>query len=102
MSTIRSPSANSAIIRARLPDIEAQLAGEVVRFVRELRSEDLEKKPGIAETLDWAASLFGLDIRHLADDPGALQASLICLLKTEHDLKSVTREVVSCLVGKAA
>ena len=96
------PERELAIIRARLPDIEAQLAGEVVRFVRELRGEDLEKKPGIAETLDWAASLLGLDIRHLADDPGALQASLICLLKTEHDLKSVTWEVVSRLVGKAA
>jgi MoxR-like ATPase len=96
------PERELAIIRARLPSIEAELAGEIARFVRELRGEDLEKKPGIAETLDWAASLLGLDIRHLRDDGATVQATLICLLKTEHDLKSVTREVVSRLVGKAA
>ncbi|MGH7186061.1 MAG: AAA family ATPase [Pseudomonadota bacterium] len=91
-----------AIIRARLPGIETTLAGEISRFLRELRKEDLEKKPGIAETLDWAAALAGLEVRHLADNPDAVQSSLICLLKTEADLKSVTREAAGRLVGKAA
>jgi MoxR-like ATPase len=91
-----------AILRARLPGIEARLAGQVVRFVQLLRREALEKKPGIAETLDWAAALMGLDLGSLGHDPVALQASLICLLKTEADLKAVPAEVAARLVGRVA
>jgi MoxR-like ATPase len=91
-----------AILRARMPGIEQRLAEQIVRFVQLLRREELEKKPGIAETLDWAGALSGLDFRALDGDPAALQASLICLLKTEADLKSVPREVTARLVGKVA
>ena len=91
-----------AIVRARMPGIEAALTGEIVRFVQALRREELEKVPGIAETLDWAAALTGLGLKHLKDDRKALQASLICLLKTEADLKSVSAEVTERLVGKVA
>ena len=91
-----------AIVGARLPGIDRRLAGQVVRFVQLLRREELEKTPGIAETLDWAGALVGLDIRTLAQDPVALQASLICLLKTEADLKAVPAEVTARLVGKVA
>jgi MoxR-like ATPase len=91
-----------AILRARLPGIEQRLAEQVVRFVQLLRREALEKTPGIAETLDWASALMGLELRALDQDPAALQASLICLLKTEADLKSVPREVTARLIGKVA
>ena len=91
-----------AILRARLPQIDERLAEQIVRFVQKLRREDLEKKPGVAETLDWAGALVGLDLGALDQDPAALQASLICLLKTERDLKAVPREVTARLVGKVA
>jgi MoxR-like ATPase len=91
-----------AIIEARLPGIERALALQVARFVQALRREDLEKKPGIAETLDWAAALVGLGVERLEQDPAKLQASLICLLKTERDAQAVTREVTARLAGKAA
>ncbi|MEM9106013.1 MAG: MoxR family ATPase [Pseudomonadota bacterium] len=91
-----------AILKARQPDIEHQLAGAIIGFVQGLRKEDLEKKPGIAETLDWAAALSGLGMRSLDEDPDRLTSTMICLLKTESDLKSVPREVVSRLAGKAA
>jgi MoxR-like ATPase len=90
------------IILARLPRIEQEMAGQVARFVQALRQEDLEKVPGVAETLDWAAALLGLDIRGLEGDLARLQPTLICLLKTEADLKSVTPEVTSRLAGQAA
>jgi MoxR-like ATPase len=90
------------ILRARLPGIDQRLAEQVVRFVQLLRREDLEKTPGIAETLDWARALVGLDIASIDKDPGALQASLICLLKTEADLKRVPPEVAARLIGKVA
>ena len=96
------PERELQIILGRLPDIEPKLALQVARFVRELRKEDLEKVPGIAETLDWAAALTGLDISRLDGDAADIQSSLICLLKTEADLKSVTPEVVSRLAGQAA
>ena len=91
-----------AILQKRLPEIEAALSGQIARFVRGLREEDLEKRPGVAETLDWAAALLGLGIETLEPDSKRLHATLICLLKTETDLKSVTPEVLGRLVGRAA
>ena len=90
------------IVLARLPGIEQQLAAQLVGFIQNLRREDLEKKPGIAETLDWAAALTGFGLAALDDDLDKVTSSMICLLKTESDIKSVTREVVSRLAGKAA
>ncbi len=90
------------ILRVRLPGVDERLAGQIVRFVQLLRREHLEKKPGIAETIDWATALIGLDIRALDADPRAVQASLLCLLKTEADLKSVPAEVSARLIGKVA
>jgi MoxR-like ATPase len=90
------------IVRARLPGIDQRLAEQVVRFVQLVRREGLEKTPGIAETLDWARALVGLDIGSIDKDPAALQASLICLLKTEADLKRVPKEVAARLIGQVA
>ncbi len=90
------------IILSRLPNIEALLADQISRFVQELRKEDLEKLPGMAETLDWAAALSNLNIKIIDQDFDILQKTLICLLKTERDLKSITPEVTSRLSGKAA
>jgi len=92
----------AAIIRARLPAIDAGLAGQVSCFVQNLRKEDLEKIPGVAETLDWCAALMGLGVRDLEASPEAVHQSLICLLKTERDQKAVPPEIAARLAGKAA
>ena len=89
------------IVNARLPGIEARLAGQVVRFVQALRREDLRKKPGVAETLDWAAALLGMRAGDLSGDPVELHESLMCLLKTREDREAVSLEVVERLAGKA-
>ena len=89
------------IVRARLPDIEPALAGQVVRFVQALRRHDLRRKPGIAETLDWARALVGLEVGDLAAEPEMVRDTLLCLLKTEEDSRALTMEVVERLVGKA-
>ena len=91
-----------AILQTRQPGIEAAVGRQIVGFVQELRKEELEKVPGIAETLDWAAALMELDIKSLDGDLERTQETLICLLKTEADLKSVTPEVTSRLAGQAA
>ncbi len=89
------------VVKARLPGVEAKLAGQVVRFVQVLRKEDLRKKPGIAETLDWAAALVGIGARDLSGDPSILHETLMCLLKTQEDREAISLEVVERLVGKA-
>ena len=90
------------IVRAHMPDIDERLLSQIVGFVQDLRKEDLAKKPGVAETLDWAAALVGLKLRNLDQDPEAVFASLMCLLKTEADLKGVTPEAAAKLVAKVA
>ena len=52
-----------AILKRRLPKLADRLAQEVVAFVQRLRTADLTKVPGIAETIDWAAALEALGAR---------------------------------------
>ena len=91
-----------AILKARCPAIEARLADQVIGFVQTLRKEDLEKTPGIAETLDFAAALMGLGIADLTSDPRVLQSTLTTLLKTQSDQANITTEVAQRIAGKAA
>ena len=91
-----------AILKARCPAIEARLADQIIGFVQKLREEELEKTPGIAEMLDFAAALMGLSIADLTDDPAILQSTLTTLLKTQSDQASITPEVAGRIAGKAA
>ncbi|MDJ0944654.1 MAG: MoxR family ATPase [Kiloniellales bacterium] len=90
-----------AIVDARVPGIEGVLAGQIVRFVQALRREDLDKKPGIAETLDWARALTGLGARRIDEDLEEMRQTLMCLLKTRSDRGRITPEVVDRLAAKA-
>ena len=90
------------IIVTRLPEIDTTLAQQVARMVNAIRKEDLRKVPGIAETLDWAATLAGLDVHDLRDAPEVVHETLICLLKTHEDRVRLTREVTDRLLGKVA
>ena len=90
------------IILARMDNVSAQLALQIARLVEGLRKEELRKVPGVAETLDWAAALVGLDVRDLRDQPEVVHDTLMCLLKTHEDRSRVTREVAARLLGKVA
>ncbi len=91
-----------SILQARAPGLEARLAEQIIAVVQALRREELEKLPGIAEMLDWAAALAGLGVNDLSDDPKALQATLVCLLKTAADRDACPPEVLAKIVGKVA
>lgn len=91
-----------AILNTRCPQIEARLAGQIVGFVQSLRNEALEKKPGVAETLDFAAALMGLGIADLTQDFDLLQATMVTLLKTRNDRDAIPTEIAQRLAGKAA
>jgi len=90
------------IIMARIDGASASLAVQIAQMVQSIRKEELRKVPGVAETLDWAAALVGLDIRDLHDDPEAVQETLMCLLKTQEDKVRMTRDVTARLLGKVA
>jgi len=94
--------AELAILHARCPEVESRLARQIVSFVQALRAEDLEKVPGIAEMLDFAAALMGLGIADLTTDPTLLHATLKTLLKTQEDQAAITHEVTARLAGRAA
>ena len=91
-----------AILQARCPQVEAALGAQIVGFVQDLRKEALEKKPGVAEMLDFAAALAGLGIADLTEDAAVLQAALATLLKTQGDRVAITTEVAQRLAGRAA
>ncbi len=89
------------IVKMRMPDISPRLASQIVTFVQKLRQEDLRKIPGIAETLDWTASLLKLDLQSLGDSPDVIFDTLGCLLKTREDREAIEQVTVQKLVSRA-
>jgi len=92
----------AAIIKVRVPGITTELSLQIARMVEKIRKEELRKVPGVAETLDWAASLAGLKVANLHEDPVAVYDTLMCLLKTSEDRARITPEVTARLLGKVA
>src|SRR5262249_23502861 len=90
------------IIMARIDGASASLSLQIARMVEGIRQEELRKEPGVAEALDWAGALVGLDVRDLHDAPESVQETLMCLLKTQEDKVRVTREVAARILGKVA
>ena len=76
-----------AIVRARAPEASASLSAEVVAFVQRLRGEDLFKKPGLAETIDWAKCLLALDA--IALSPEIIADTLGAILKYQDDIQRI-------------
>ena len=76
--------AESATLNAQVPEASAALSREIVAFVQKLRSEDLFKKPGVAETIDWAKCLLALDAVQLS--PQMIADTLGAILKYQDDI----------------
>nr|WP_127900721.1 MoxR family ATPase [Solirhodobacter olei] len=78
------------ILHARAPEAAEALSREVVAFVQRLRSEDLFKRPGVAETIDWAKCLLALDVIDLT--PEVIADTLGALLKYQDDIARIQGE----------
>src|SRR5436853_7319401 len=76
-----------SIVLARMPGVPERLAKQVCAFVREIRSQDLFKAPGVAETLDWISSLLALNQMALVEGP--VRDTLGALLKYQDDVLQV-------------
>jgi len=86
-------------VRARAPEASETLSREVVAFVQRLRTEDLFKRPGVAETIDWAKCLVALDV--LALDPQSVSDTLGALLKYQDDIMRFQGSEVKKLLDEA-
>ncbi len=75
------------ILHARAPEAADTLSREVVAFVQKLRTEDLFKKPGVAETIDWAKCLLALDVVDLS--PEVIADTLGAILKYQDDIAKI-------------
>ena len=75
------------ILEARVPEASRALSEQVVAFVQSLRTEDLFKKPGVAETIDWAKCLLALDVITLS--PEVIADTLGAILKYQDDIQRI-------------
>ena len=87
------------ILQARVPDVAENLSREVVAFVQRLRQEDLFKKPGVAETIDWAKCLLALDMIELS--PEVICDTLGAILKYQDDIAKLQSSQARRLLDEA-
>jgi MoxR-like ATPase len=89
------------IVRTKLPDINARLAEQICRFMQQVRTSslalNLNKAPGVAETLDWARALYTLHYDCLTED--VVDDTLGVVFKSREDIHAVRRQMRSILVG---
>ncbi|PJN94525.1 ATPase [Amaricoccus sp. HAR-UPW-R2A-40] len=88
-----------SILRTRAPEAAERLSREVVAFVQRLRAEDLFKKPGVAETIDWAKCLVALDA--IALSPQMIADTLGALLKYQDDILRMQGTAAAKLLDEA-
>ncbi len=87
------------IVRSKVPAADQRLAEQVTAFVQELRSTELYKVPGVAETLDWTAALVSLNETELS--PSVIDDTLGVMLKYREDVQMVRGEQTSALLNRA-
>ena len=87
------------IVRSKVPGAGQKLATQVTSFVQELRSTELYKVPGVAETLDWTAALVSLNENEL--NPSVIDDTLGVMLKYREDVQTVRGEQTRALLNRA-
>ncbi|NKB62928.1 MAG: AAA domain-containing protein [Gammaproteobacteria bacterium] len=74
-----------SILKSHLPNVAHLLLEQVTFFVQQMRTWEMIKRPGVAETLDWAKALCGFDITDLRHHSSLFETTLSCLIKTHED-----------------
>jgi MoxR-like ATPase len=87
------------IVRRKAPDAPAALSRQVVELVQRMRSMELFKSPGIAETIDWVNALVALN--RISLDPQTVQDTLGVLLKYQEDVERLGGEEIRRLLQEA-
>jgi MoxR-like ATPase len=84
------------IVRAKIPGIQQTLAEQICRFMQKLRQVSFYKRPGIAETLDWAQALLHLNQATLV--PETIRETVGCILKYHEDVEKFKRDEMERVV----
>jgi len=87
------------IVQLRAPGASRDLTSQVVAFVQRLRSHDLFKKPGVAESIDWARCLLAMDVVEIS--PEVISDTLGTLLKYQDDIAALKAHGISRELDKA-
>ena len=87
-----------AIVRLKVPGISEYLSAQIVDFIQQIRQEELYKRPGVAETLDWAEALQHLNAQVL--DKQTVDATLGMILKYQDDVNRIRGEVVEAVLSQ--
>jgi MoxR-like ATPase len=87
-----------SIVLTKAPDVAPMLARQITAFIQEMRSLELFKAPGVAETIDWTAALVALDQQQLS--PEIVEETLGVILKYQDDVEQV-RDSVQSLLDRA-
>ena len=87
------------IIKARVPGIQEHLAGQVCALMQWLRQADLFKRPGTAESIDWARALLALCVDEL--DPELLKSTIGCVVKNQRDLRYLQQMDTSAIIEQS-
>ncbi|PHQ94988.1 MAG: ATPase [Marinosulfonomonas sp.] len=87
------------ILRARVPEASDTLSREVTGFIQKLREEDLFKKPGVAETIDWAKCLMALDAVEVS--PQVIADTLGAVLKYQDDIAKISGSEAARILDEA-
>lgn len=84
------------IVTTRVPDIQERLSTQVCQFMQWIREQDLYKRPGVAETIDWAQALLSLGIVDL--DQKSINITLGCILKYKGDIDRIQEQDLTQII----
>jgi len=87
------------IVTTKVPEVPIKLAEQICRFMAQARTMDFYKRPGVAETLDWAQALIALQKDEL--NPSAVRETLGCILKYQDDIKRIEEDGIETMVATA-
>jgi MoxR-like ATPase len=87
------------IVERKAPDVPQMLARQITAFIQDMRSMELFKRPGIAETLDWTAALIALDQNELSLE--TVQDTLGVILKYQDDVEMLDPTTIQNMIDRA-
>jgi len=87
------------IVRRKAPDVPPMLARQITAVIQDMRSMELFKRPGVAETLDWTAALIALDQNELALE--TVQDTLGVILKYQDDVEMLDATTIQNMLDRA-
>ena len=87
------------IVERKAPDVRPMMARQITAFIQDMRSLELFKRPGIAETLDWTAALIALDQNELSLE--TVQDTLGVILKYQDDVEMLDPTTIQNMIERA-